>query len=54
MRKSNDVLRDHVSKTTNPLVEKRISFIPKSPGSDWRDLPNIEVELSDGSYTKKL
>jgi hypothetical protein len=24
------------------------------PGSDWRDLPNIEVRLSDGNKTKKL
>lgn len=29
-------------------------YIPKHPGSDWRDLPNIEVRLSDGNKTKKL
>lgn len=28
--------------------------IPLFPGSDWRDLPNIEVRLSDGTLTKKL
>ncbi|XP_065218148.1 DNA (cytosine-5)-methyltransferase PliMCI-like isoform X2 [Planococcus citri] len=54
MRRSNDILRDHVSKTINPLVEKRITFIPRVPGSDWRDLPNIVVTLPDGSKTKKL
>ncbi len=28
--------------------------IPLAPGSDWRDLPNIEVRLRDGTTTKKL
>jgi hypothetical protein len=28
--------------------------IPLAPGSDWRDLPNIEVSLSDGTLAKKL
>lgn len=28
--------------------------IPLAPGSDWRDLPNIEVRLRDGTMTKKL
>lgn len=28
--------------------------IPLFPGSDWRDLPNIEVLLADGVTTKKL
>lgn len=28
--------------------------IPLAPGSDWRDLPNIEVRLSDGTSTRKL
>lgn len=37
-----------------PLVETRIAHIPIACGSDWRDLPNIAVRLSDGSYSKKL
>lgn len=28
--------------------------IPLAPGSDWRDLPNMEVRLQDGTTTKKL
>lgn len=48
------MLRDHVCKEMQPLVEARMSQIPTASGSDWRDLPNIEVRLSDGTYTKKL
>lgn len=36
------------------LVEGRMRHIPLAPGSDWRDLPNIEVRLRDGTMTKKL
>lgn len=28
--------------------------IPLAPGSDWRDLPNIEVRLRDSTMTKRL
>lgn len=38
----------------NPLVAVRMRYIPVAPGSDWRDLPNIEVRLPDGTITKKL
>ena len=38
----------------SPLVLARFEHIPLMPGSDWRDLPNIVVELSDGSKTKLL
>lgn len=38
----------------NPLVAVRMRYIPRAPGSDWRDLPNIEVQLPDGTNTKKL
>ena len=36
------------------LVEGRMRHIPLAPGSDWRDLPNLEVRLKDGTLTKKL
>lgn len=36
------------------LVEGRMRHIPLAPGSDWRDLPNMEVRLKDGTMTKKL
>ncbi|XP_052224566.1 DNA (cytosine-5)-methyltransferase 1-like isoform X2 [Dreissena polymorpha] len=48
------VLRDHICKDMNPLVHARMQHIPLAPGSDWRDLPNIEVRLSDGNKCKKL
>uniref|UniRef100_A0A8C0IZ04 DNA (cytosine-5)-methyltransferase n=1 Tax=Chelonoidis abingdonii TaxID=106734 RepID=A0A8C0IZ04_CHEAB len=32
----------------------RMRHVPLAPGSDWRDLPNIEVRLSDGTTTRKL
>ncbi|KYQ51853.1 DNA (cytosine-5)-methyltransferase PliMCI [Trachymyrmex zeteki] len=47
-------LTDHICKEMSPLVEARMSYIPTTNGSDWRDLPNIVVQLSDGTYTKKL
>lgn len=48
------ILRDHICKDMAPLVEARIAHIPTASGSDWRDLPNIIVRLSDGTYSKKL
>ncbi|XP_061556979.1 DNA (cytosine-5)-methyltransferase 1 [Phycodurus eques] len=48
------ILRDHVCKDMSALVEGRMRHIPLAPGSDWRDLPNIEVRLRDGTMTKKL
>ncbi len=48
------ILRDHICKEMSALVHARMQHIPQAPGSDWRDLPNIEVRLSDGTKTKKL
>jgi len=48
------VLRDHVCKDMVPVIEARITHIPTASGSDWCDLPNIMVRLSDGTFTKKL
>lgn len=48
------VLRDHICKEMSALVLARMQHIPLARGSDWRDLPNIEVRLSDGNKTKKL
>ncbi|XP_006987092.3 DNA (cytosine-5)-methyltransferase 1 isoform X3 [Peromyscus maniculatus bairdii] len=48
------ILRDHICKDMSPLVAARMRNIPLFPGSDWRDLPNIEVPLTDGTTTKKL
>ncbi|XP_017882042.1 DNA (cytosine-5)-methyltransferase PliMCI-like [Ceratina calcarata] len=53
-RESDAVLRDHICKDMAPLVEARIAHIPTACGSDWRDLPNIAIRLSDGTYSKKL
>ncbi|GFN82629.1 DNA (cytosine-5)-methyltransferase [Plakobranchus ocellatus] len=48
------VLRDHICKEMSPLVAARMMHIPLAPGSDWRDLPNLELRLSDGTKAKKL
>jgi len=48
------ILRDHICKEMSALVHSRMQYIPLAPGSDWRDLPNVEVRLSDGNHTKKL
>ena len=48
------ILRDHMCKEMNPITHARMQHIPLAPGSDWRDLPNIEVRLSDGTVSKKL
>uniref|UniRef100_A0A671WZ84 DNA (cytosine-5)-methyltransferase n=1 Tax=Sparus aurata TaxID=8175 RepID=A0A671WZ84_SPAAU len=48
------ILRDHICKDMSALVEGRMRHIPLAPGSDWRDLPNLEVRLRDGTMTKKL
>uniref|UniRef100_A0A8C3AVR0 DNA (cytosine-5)-methyltransferase n=1 Tax=Cyclopterus lumpus TaxID=8103 RepID=A0A8C3AVR0_CYCLU len=48
------ILRDHICKDMSALVEGRMRHIPLAPGSDWRDLPNLEVRLKDGTMTKKL
>ncbi|XP_045784072.1 DNA (cytosine-5)-methyltransferase PliMCI-like [Maniola jurtina] len=47
-------LRDHICKNMAPLVQARIARIPTEPGSDWRDLPNTSVKLSDGTTCKVL
>ncbi|KAG6440695.1 hypothetical protein O3G_MSEX001376 [Manduca sexta] len=53
-RDENTKLRDHICKNMAPLIQARISRIPTTPGSDWRDLPNISVALSDGTKCKVL
>lgn len=38
----------------SPLEQARLDHIPKLPGANWRDLPDIVVRLRDGTYTEKL
>ncbi len=46
----NDQVNDHVCKLFNQITLERIKRIPSTPsGADWRDLPNIEVELDNGT-----
>ena len=56
MRKNfvSKIVLDHICKEMTPLVEARITQIPLTPGSDWRDLPNKIMRLSDGSFTNIL
>ena len=44
-RASSFIVVDHISKAVNDLCQERINRIPKTPGSDWRDLPNKYVPL---------
>lgn len=53
-KEDQQILRDHICKYMSPLVEARIRHIPISKGSDWRDLPNISMTLSDGTMIKQL
>ncbi|XP_037079528.1 DNA (cytosine-5)-methyltransferase 1-like [Pollicipes pollicipes] len=48
------LLRDHVCKEMAPLIAARIRHVPTAPGSDWRDLPNLAVRLSDGTTSRLL
>merc|ERR1712107_686008 len=53
MRRDTDgVLSDHITKHLDPLDVERVKFIPE--GGDWREIPNIETELEDGTTTQKL
>ncbi|GAB6030288.1 DNA (cytosine-5)-methyltransferase 1 [Chamberlinius hualienensis] len=52
--KNKNVLYDHICKEMNPLNVARFSLVPVGPSCDWRDLPNIELVLSDGSKARKL
>ncbi|XP_045807951.1 DNA (cytosine-5)-methyltransferase 1-like [Trifolium pratense] len=42
------VLTDHISKKMNQLNLIRCQNIPKRPGSDWRDLLDEKIKLSNG------
>ncbi|XP_040567550.1 DNA (cytosine-5)-methyltransferase PliMCI [Lepeophtheirus salmonis] len=54
MRQNSTNLSDHNTKKVSPLIHARIALIPTFPGSDWRDLPNIKMKLSDGTETNIL
>ncbi|CAN8001665.1 unnamed protein product, partial [Ixodes hexagonus] len=45
---------DPFFKNMTPLAQARLAAVPKIPGADWRDLPNIETQLSDGTTAYKL
>ncbi|KAL3538480.1 hypothetical protein ACH5RR_001846 [Cinchona calisaya] len=47
-------LNDHISKKMNELNLLRCRKIPKRPGSDWHDLPNKKVKLSNGNVVDLL
>ena len=51
------VVNDHVCKSMDPMYEARFKHIPRRPGADWRDLPNIRVPLTGdkkGRYAERL
>ncbi|CAI6366039.1 unnamed protein product [Macrosiphum euphorbiae] len=51
---SESTLSDHICKEMSSLVQARMAMIPVSEGSDWRDLPNVTVELPEGIKTNLL
>jgi len=54
IRSNTEVLTDHICKEMNNLVAMRMRHIPLAPGSDWRDLPNISLNLPDNKPVCKL
>merc|ERR1719192_650976 len=54
LRKDSRELRYHYSRELSLLNQKRIQLVPTTPGSDWRCLPNTEVELEDGTMARRL
>ena len=54
LRKGSPEVRYHYCRQLSPLNQKRVELVPTIPGSDWRDLPNIVVELEDGTMTRRL
>jgi len=54
IRFNSKVLNDHYCRVVTALNQARIEHIPRTPGSDWRDLPNKRMMLKDGSYLDVL
>ncbi|EOA28898.1 hypothetical protein CARUB_v10025150mg [Capsella rubella] len=54
IRGNMSVLTDHICKELNELNLIRCKKIPKRPGADWRDLPDINVKLSNGLVEKMI
>ena len=44
----------HETKTMSMIINARLALIPKTPGADWKDLPNKVIELPDGTKTVKI
>ena len=53
-KKFHSRITHHEAKQCTEIVMARIAHIPKVLGSDWRDLPNIQVTLPSGRQIKKL
>jgi len=49
-----DKLIDHVSKTLGSRDQARVNLVPTKAGSDWRDIPNKEIEIGNGEVLKEL
>ncbi|XP_020872430.1 DNA (cytosine-5)-methyltransferase 3 [Arabidopsis lyrata subsp. lyrata] len=54
MRGNKIVLTDHICQKMNELNLIRCKKIPKTPGADWRDLPDENVKLSNGVVVKLI
>ena len=54
MRSSAGSVSDHVSRKLNELNLLRVQNIPREKGADWRDLPNQQSVLQNGTPVHKL
>ena len=50
----NSKISHHEAKELSEIVMKRITYVPKELGADWRDIPNKEWKMSNGRVTPKL
>ena len=45
----------HEVRKLSVIIKKRLELIPvKKHGADWRDLPNVVIQLEDGRMTQKI
>lgn len=52
--RGSDSVKDHVSRPLSQLNLARVERIPFTRGSDWRDLPNLELKLPSGLEIRRL
>ncbi len=54
VRARDGVVTHHTNRVFSPIMQARFESIPREQGADWRDLPNEEVQLRDGTRASLL